>query len=162
MKTNGFPLRGAAIEIRWMSVAGLLSVALLGTGLRAAGQGPPGDNPPAAGAGVKGEVGDLISIWDCVDPRTRRSSRLIEFRRDGTYEQQKVLGTSTIQRIPGQFRMERGILTLFYVHANTGREDVMERGRVEWVDGGLFKMTLIDGYDVPPRDRNRVYEFHRQ
>jgi hypothetical protein len=85
--------------------------------------------------------------------------------RDGTYKQKTFAGRGGGVTIvtPGNYRHENGVLSFVYIHtARGGREDVMERGRVEWDDGDHFRFRAIDGYYVSPADKGKVYEFRRQ
>ena len=94
----------------------------------------------------------LHGFWECIDTRTRGTTRKIQFNFDGSYQQWNLPGGSRAVAAlvtGGKFEVNDGSITLYVVPSQGGRilpaRYVLEHGRVRWIDSGLFEMQVDDG-----------------
>jgi hypothetical protein len=160
-------------EYKWLRVVrlgGLLVFGLSTTSLLA----PDAFSQAPSEAGGAGRIGDLVGIWDCKNPETQRSLRIVEFRGDGTSEITNAQGGKDFvgkyeQRsgciffrigIPPNSTAAHPSLTGLGIDLAT-----VEKGRIlQWIDGDLFRYQVEGGTAVGPygkRQMGEQLEFHR-
>jgi hypothetical protein len=113
-------------------------------------------NAPPRPSRTNRSQGDVVGVWICRDVQTQRRVKTVELNDDSSYIEHVPMGSSAENVVPGNYRYDGRELSFVYIH-NNGREDLLESGRVEWLDDNSFQYTQTRGY----QSRNRTYLFER-
>jgi len=121
-----------------------------------------------------GRIGDLVGVWQCTDPVTQRSARVVEFRSDGTCEITNAQGS---RDFTGRYEQQgESVFFRISIPANSTAADprlqaqgidlsLFEKGRIlRWLDGDLFKYQVQSGQAAGPYGKypaGTQLEFHR-
>jgi hypothetical protein len=117
------------------------------------------------------KAADLVGRWDCVDTRTNKKVRMIEFKNDGTYMQVMTSGEFLVASNGGNYEVVNGVMSFFVdVSASpvtTSRNpdvksfrSIFERGELKRIDGNLLTYRMTAGSGAAGGHPGRVYELH--
>lgn len=109
-----------------------------------------------------GKEGDFVGVWKKVDVQTRRVVGIVEFRQNGDSEETDPSGKRARIR-QYQFKDPTLEFTNIVGHGGGNLPDqviVLEWGKVDWVNGTLFKYQQEAGGGF--QFQGRTYEFFRQ